>query len=114
MSMPRWASCFRWQPETIRARAARSRRGTTGSLAVVGTVERQPVYYTLHTAQFTVSYVPDLWGGTRRQIENLEALKENQRFTNEATFLTLTSSIALGAIQEASLARANRRHGTAD
>src|SRR5262249_54423236 len=41
-------------------------------------------YFTLHTAQFTVSYVPDLWGGTRRQIENLEALKEGQRFTNEA------------------------------
>jgi len=60
-------------------------------------------YYTLHTAQFTVSYVPDIWGGTRRQIENLEALKKNQRFTNEATFLTLTSSVALGAIQEASL-----------
>src|SRR5208337_213182 len=61
------------------------------------------VYYTLHTAQFSVSYVPDVWGGTRRQIESLEAAKENQRFMNEATFLTLTSSIALGAIQEASL-----------
>ncbi len=60
-------------------------------------------YYTLHTAQFTVSYVPDVWGGTRRQIENLDALKDNQRFANEATFLTLTSAIALGAIQEASL-----------
>src|SRR5208337_1975229 len=60
-------------------------------------------YYTLHTAQFTVSYVPDVWGGTRRQIENLDALKDNQRFANEATFLTLTSSVALGAIQEASL-----------
>jgi NodT family efflux transporter outer membrane factor (OMF) lipoprotein len=61
------------------------------------------IYYTLHTAQISVSYVPDIWGGTRRQIENLEALKENQRFTNEATFLTLTSTVALGAIQEASL-----------
>ena len=60
-------------------------------------------YYTLHTGQFTVSYVPDIWGGTRRRIENLEALKDNQRFANEATFLTLTSSVALGAIQEASL-----------
>ncbi len=60
-------------------------------------------YYSLHTAQFTVTYVPDVWGGTRRQIESLEALKKNQRFMNEATFLTLTSSIALGAIQEASL-----------
>jgi NodT family efflux transporter outer membrane factor (OMF) lipoprotein len=60
-------------------------------------------YFTLHTAQFSVSYVPDIWGGTRRQIENLEALKESQRFTNEATFLTLTSAIAMGAVQEASL-----------
>jgi NodT family efflux transporter outer membrane factor (OMF) lipoprotein len=60
-------------------------------------------YYTLHTGQLAVSYVPDVWGGTRRQIENLEALKEGQRFMNEATFLTLTSNIALGAIQESSL-----------
>ena len=60
-------------------------------------------YYTIHTGQLVVTYVPDIWGGTKRQIENLEALKENQRFTNEATFLTLTSSVALGAIQEASL-----------
>ena len=47
--------------------------------------------------------MPDVWGGTRRQIESLEAVKDNQRFANEATFLTLTSNIALGAIQEASL-----------
>lgn len=61
------------------------------------------VYYTLHTAQLSVSYVPDVWGGTRRQIENLEAVKDSQRFMNEATFLTLTSNVTLGAIQEASL-----------
>ncbi len=78
--------------------------GFTGTASpIVGQVQPNPVYYTLHTAQFSVSYVPDIWGGTRRQIENLDALKQNQRFANEATFLTLTSSIALGAIQEASL-----------
>ncbi len=60
-------------------------------------------YYSLHTAQLSVSYVPDVWGGTRRQIESLEAVRDSQRFMNEATFLTLTSSIAVGAIQEASL-----------
>ncbi|HZV20324.1 MAG TPA: efflux transporter outer membrane subunit [Hyphomicrobiales bacterium] len=70
---------------------------------VVGPNGVNPSYYTLHTAQLTVSYVPDVWGGVRRQIENLEALKESQRFMNEATFLTLTSNIAAGAIQEASL-----------
>ncbi len=79
--------------------------GTGGRVAtpVSSPLASGGTYYTLHTAQFSVSYVPDLWGGTRRQIENLEALKDNQRFANEATFLTLTSSVALGAIQEASL-----------
>ena len=79
--------------------------GLNGGVAapVVGPGSTNPSYYQLHTAQLTVSYVPDIWGGVRRQIENLEALKENQRFMNEATFLTLTSNIAAGAIQEASL-----------
>ncbi len=79
--------------------------GQNGGVAapVVGPGSTNPSYYQLHTAQLTVSYVPDIWGGVRRQIENLEALKENQRFMNEATFLTLTSNIAAGAIQEASL-----------
>ncbi len=84
----------------------------TGEYSATGGKTASPVssvlasgadYYTLHTAQLTVSYVPDVWGGTRRQIESLDALKDNQRFMNEATFLTLTSSVALGAIQEASL-----------
>lgn len=70
---------------------------------VVGAGGANPSYYSLHTAQFVVSFVPDVWGGTRRQVENLEAIKENQRFQNEAIFLTLTSNIATGAVQEASL-----------
>jgi NodT family efflux transporter outer membrane factor (OMF) lipoprotein len=86
-------------------KVATTPNGQQGGVAapVVGPNSTNPSYYQLHTAQFTVSYVPDIWGGTRRQIENLEALKENQRFMNEATFLTLTSNIAAGAIQEASL-----------
>ncbi|MFZ1108299.1 MAG: efflux transporter outer membrane subunit [Rhodomicrobium sp.] len=84
-------------------KVATSPSGGGVAAPVVSASGGNPVYYSLHTAQLTVSYVPDIWGGTRRQIENLEALKENQRFMNEATFLTLTSNIALGAIQEASL-----------
>ena len=85
------------------ATTARRRRMAASSAPVVGPGSTNPTYYQLHTAQFTVAYTPDIWGGVRRQIENLEALKENQRFMNEATFLTLTSNIAVGAIQEASL-----------
>ncbi len=79
--------------------------GTGGRVAsqVSSPLNSSSNYYTLHTGQFSVSYVPDIWGGTRRQVENLEAVRDNQRFMNEATFLTLTSTVALGAIQEASL-----------
>ncbi len=80
--------------------------GTSGVASpIVGAANSapNPVYYSLHTAQINVGFIPDIWGGNRRQVENLEALRDNQRFMNEATFLTLTSNIALGAIQEASL-----------
>ena len=59
--------------------------------------------YSLHTAQVTVAYALDAWGGTRRQIESLEAQAEAAAFQREAVYLTLTSNIALAAIQEASL-----------
>lgn len=59
--------------------------------------------YSLHTAQVTVSFVPDIWGGTRRQIESAEALAEMQLFQREGTYLTLSSNIALAAIEEARL-----------
>ena len=86
-------------------KVATSPAGQSGGVAapVVGPGSTNPTYYQLHTAQFTVSYTPDIWGGVRRQVENLESLKETQRFMNEATFLTLTSNIAVDAIQEASL-----------
>jgi len=60
-------------------------------------------YFTLHTAQLTIAYVPDVFGGIRRQVESLEATAESQRLALEATYLTLTSNIALAAVQEASI-----------
>jgi NodT family efflux transporter outer membrane factor (OMF) lipoprotein len=66
------------------------------------TVSGDP-FYTLQTGQLTISYVPDVFGGIRRQVEAASAQEESQRFMLEATYLTLTSNIALAAIQEASL-----------
>jgi NodT family efflux transporter outer membrane factor (OMF) lipoprotein len=57
----------------------------------------------LVTAQLSVSYAPDVWGGTRRQVESLAAQVDYQRFELEATYLTLTSNIVVAAINEASL-----------
>lgn len=59
--------------------------------------------YNLTTAQVSVSYVPDFWGGNRRQVESLAAQANAQRFQLEATYLTLTSNLVNAAIEEASL-----------
>src|SRR5260370_13754939 len=60
-------------------------------------------YYRLYTGQLTVSYMPDVFGGTRRQVESLVATAEFQRFQLEATYLTLPSNVVAAAVQEASL-----------
>ncbi|ASG22679.1 efflux transporter outer membrane subunit [Nitrospirillum viridazoti] len=57
----------------------------------------------LFTPQLSVSYSPDLWGGTRRGQEALDATTEGQRFQVEATYLTLTSNVVVAAVTEASL-----------
>ena len=60
-------------------------------------------YFTLHTAQVVVSYAPDVFGGTWREVESLMATAEFQRFQLEAAYLTLTSNVVAAAVQEASL-----------
>jgi NodT family efflux transporter outer membrane factor (OMF) lipoprotein len=62
----------------------------------------QPLY-TLHTAQVSVSYLLDVFGGGRRQIESAQALADSQRFELEAAFLTLTSNVVTTAINEAAV-----------
>ena len=59
--------------------------------------------YSLHTAQLSVGYTADVFGGTRRLVESTDAQAEMQRFQREAARLTLTSNIVAAAIQEASL-----------
>ncbi len=59
--------------------------------------------YSLHTAQVTVGYTPDVFGGTRRQVESLKAQADSQCFQLEAAYLTLTSNVVASAIQEAGL-----------
>ncbi len=59
--------------------------------------------YSLHTAQVSVTYMPDVFGGTRRQVESFKAQADSQRFQLEATYLTLTSNVVAAAVQEAAL-----------
>ena len=59
--------------------------------------------YNFFSAGLNVAFVPDVFGGTRRQVEALQAQENQQKFQLEATHLTLTSNLVAAAIQEASL-----------
>jgi NodT family efflux transporter outer membrane factor (OMF) lipoprotein len=59
--------------------------------------------YTLYTAQLSLSYAPDIFGATRRQVEIAKAQAESARFQLEATYVTLSNNVVVAAIQEASL-----------
>lgn len=58
---------------------------------------------TLSSASLSVSYAPDVFGGTRRQIESSTAQAEYQRFQLEATYLTLSTNVVNTAVSLASL-----------
>ena len=62
-----------------------------------------PSYYTFHTGELTVGFVPDIFGANRRQVESLAAQTDAQRFALEATYITLASNVVAAAIQEAVL-----------
>jgi NodT family efflux transporter outer membrane factor (OMF) lipoprotein len=62
-----------------------------------------PSIFNLYQASVNVSYAPDVFGGTRRQIEATAALADYQRFELEASYLTLTSNVVTAVVQEASL-----------
>ena len=59
--------------------------------------------FSLYTPQVSVSFVPDVFGLNRRTVESLKAQEQQARFALVATHITLSSNVAAGAIQEASL-----------
>jgi NodT family efflux transporter outer membrane factor (OMF) lipoprotein len=76
-------------------------RNAVGTLAPTLT-SAQPLF-TLQTAQVSVSYMLDVFGGNRRQLESAQALADTQRYDLQATYLTLTSNVVAAAVEEASL-----------
>jgi NodT family efflux transporter outer membrane factor (OMF) lipoprotein len=54
-------------------------------------------------ASLSVSYNPDVFGGVRRTVEQLEAQADYQRFELEATYLSLAANVVTTALNEASL-----------
>jgi NodT family efflux transporter outer membrane factor (OMF) lipoprotein len=78
-------------------------RNAVGSISNPTVLPQQSPYYNLYTAQLSVSYLPDVFGATRRSVEAAKAQAESSRFQLEATYLTLSSNVVVTAIQEASL-----------
>lgn len=91
---------------TISANAGiqRDKASTAGKAAFGGASGGAVVpAYTLHSASLSVSYPLDVFGGQRRQIENVAAQAAYQRWQLEASYLTLTSNIVTAAVNEAAL-----------
>ena len=59
--------------------------------------------YDLYTAQISVGFTPDVFGGNRRQVEALLGQAAAQGFQREAAYVTLTSNVVAAAVQDASL-----------
>jgi NodT family efflux transporter outer membrane factor (OMF) lipoprotein len=73
------------------------------SPALAPTPSNNAALFSLFTPQVTVSYTPDVFGLTRRTVEQAQAQAEAARFQMLATRLTLSSNVAAAAIQDAAL-----------
>jgi NodT family efflux transporter outer membrane factor (OMF) lipoprotein len=78
-------------------------KNAVGTIANPTNLPQTNPYYNLFTAQLTVSYLPDVFGATRRAVEAAKAQVEVNRFQLEAVYLTLSSNVVVTAVQEASL-----------
>lgn len=62
-----------------------------------------PVIYNFHTAQVSVSYAPDAFGGTARQLQAADAWVDAQALEWQAARITLTANLVSAAILDAQL-----------
>jgi len=57
-------------------------KNAVGSIANPTNLPQSNPYYNLYTAQLTVSYLPDVFGGTRRAVEAAKAQAEWAGFSS--------------------------------
>lgn len=81
--------------------AASRQKNAVGTISP--TLTSGDALYTLHTAQVSVSYTPDVFGLNRRQVESLQAQEDVQRFQEEAVYQTLAANLVAALIQESAL-----------
>ena len=98
-----WRSAPAFLPSLQGGFSAQRAKNAVGTLANPTNLPQQNPYYNLYTAQLSVSYLPDVFGGQRRALEAARAQAQASRFQLEATYLTLSSNVVVTAVQEASL-----------
>ncbi len=76
-------------------------RNATGTLSP--TLSSGQSIFDLHTAQVSVTYALDVFGGARRQAESLLSLAQSQQYQLGATYLSLAANVVTTAVQEAGI-----------
>jgi NodT family efflux transporter outer membrane factor (OMF) lipoprotein len=82
---------------------AQRARNAIGTISNPTSLPQSNPYYDLYTAQLSLSYMPDVFGGTRRALEATRAQVDATRWQLVATYITLSSNVVTTAVQEASL-----------
>ena len=59
--------------------------------------------YNLHTAQLSVGFVPDIFGGNRRLVESFGAQADSQKYQLAALRITIASNVVAATLQHAVL-----------
>jgi len=85
----------------IQANYSPTRQNTSATLSSPLNNPQSP--YTLHTAQLSVSYAPDVFGLNHRTVESLQAQEDAQYDELAAAYLTLAANVTAAAIQDATL-----------
>lgn len=96
-----WLSGRASRYPTVQLAAGASR--TKDSYTLASPLSSNEQSYSLYAGQFNISYVLDVFGGRRRQIEALGAQAEAQRYQAQAVWLAVTSNVAGTVLQIASL-----------
>jgi NodT family efflux transporter outer membrane factor (OMF) lipoprotein len=86
----------------VDAGASSSRNRSSQYLSPV--LNNPSYYYGLQTAQVSVNYTIDLFGGNRRTVEQAHAQYDSLAFQTEAARISLINNVAAAAFQQASLA----------
>ena len=55
--------------------------------------------FNLYNASVNVSYLLDIFGGSRRELEGMQALVDYQNYQLEGSYLALTSNIVTTAVR---------------